>query len=340
MNEHAFGALKHYLEPISEFLSDSATTEVVINRPGEVWVETDKGWSVHDKPIMTNEWLHGFALMAGKPTRQDITPEMPILSCTLPDGERCQIVIPPAVGEGMISITIRKPSTLSYSLDDYKNLGLFDHIEIDKAELSEDDGKLLKLYKERDWHAFFELAVKSRKNIIISGATGSGKTTFSKSLIQCIPDHERIITIEDTAELDIPHPNNVRLYYSKDKSGLSKAGPKELLESCLRMRPDRILLQELRDGTAFFYLRNVNSGHPGSITTVHANSPSLAFEQLSLLVKESEGGSDLAREDISALLRLLIDIVVQVKRMPGGGRHITEVYFDPLGQTHPALSAS
>lgn len=340
MNQHVSAPLKHYLEPISGFLGDPETTEVVINKPGEVWVENDKGWSVHDIPIMTDEWLNGFALMAGKPTRQDITQEMPILSCTLPDGERCQIVIPPAVEAGMISITIRKPSTLSYSLDDYQKLGLFDHIETDKADLSEHDGELLKLYQTRKWRPFFELAVKARKNIIISGATGSGKTTFSKSLIQCIPAHERIITIEDTAELDIPHRNNVRLYYSKDKSGLSKAGPKELLESCLRMRPDRILLQELRDRTAFFYLRNVNSGHPGSITTVHANSPILAFEQLSLLVKESEGGSDLAREDISALLRLLIDIVVQVKRVPGGGRHITEVYFDPLSKTHSAQSAS
>src|SRR5712675_1107569 len=95
--------------------------------------------------------------------------------------------------------------------------------------------------------------------------------------------------------LSSPHQNCVRLLYAKDGQGVAKIGPRELLESCLRMRPDRILLQELRDGTAFFYLRNVNSGHPGSITTVHADSARLAFEQLTLLVKESEGGSDLAR---------------------------------------------
>ncbi len=97
------------------------------------------------------------------------------------------------------------------------------------------------------------------------------------------------------------------------------------------MRPDRILLQELRDGTAFFYLRNVNSGHPGSITTIHADSAELAFEQLTLLVKESEGGSDLARDDIRALLKMLVDCVVQIKKTDGKFR-VTEIYYDPEGR--------
>ena len=120
----------------------------------------------------------------------------------------------------------------------------------------------------------------------------------------------------------------MRLFYSKGAQGLAKVGPKELLESCLRMRPDRILLQELRDGTAFYYIRNVNSGHPGSITTVHADSARLAFEQLTLLVKESEGGQDLARDDIRGLLTMLVDIVVQCKRVDGKFR-VTEVYYEP-----------
>jgi len=152
-------------------------------------------------------------------------------------------------------------------------------------------------------------------------------------LIERIPSHERIITIEDTLELDVPSPNHVRLLYSKDGQSLSKIGPKQLLESCLRMRPDRILLQELRDGTAFFYLRNANSGHPGSITTVHADSAALAFEQLTLLVKESDSGAQIDRADIRALLLMLVDIVVQVKKFPDGSRRITEVYFDPQKQS-------
>lgn len=337
MNIHNFESLRHYLKPIQVFLDDKATTEVAINRPGEIWVEGKCGWSRHHDVAMTFTWLMGFAKQAGNPTKQDITPENPVMSCTLPDGERCQIVIPPAVADGTISVTIRKPSTLIYDLDDFKRIGLFDEITVEKDGVSENDAKLMDLRAAKDWVSFFDLAVKSKKNIVVSGATGSGKTTFSKGLIKCIPDHERIITIEDTDELEVPQENHVRLYYSKDGQGLSKAGPKQLLESCLRMRPDRILLQELRDGTAFFYLRNVNSGHPGSITTVHADSATLAFEQLSLLIKESEGGGDLARDDIRSLLYLLIDVVVQIKRQSDGRRRVTEVFFDPERKKQHAM---
>lgn len=194
------------------------------------------------------------------------------------------------------------------------------------------DQRLSELYRAGAYKQFLREAVLARKNIIISGATGSGKTTLSKALIQYIPDTERIISIEDTPELVIPQPNHVRLFYSKGSQGTAKIGAKDLLESCLRMRPDRILLQELRDGTAFYYIRNVNSGHPGSITTVHADSARLAFEQLTLLVKESEGGGDLERHDIREMLTIAIDIVVQCKRVDGRFR-VTEIYFRDTEKT-------
>ncbi|MNE45486.1 Type IV secretion system protein VirB11 [compost metagenome] len=147
--------------------------------------------------------------------------------------------------------------------------------------------------------------------------------------MELIPAHERLLTIEDTRELVIPHRNAVHLLYAKDGQGLARIGPKALLESALRMRPDRILLQELRDGTAFFFLRTVNSGHPGSITTVHADSAALAFEQLTLLVRESEGGRDLPREDIRSLLHLMVEVVGQMKKVDG--RYLmSEVWHDPL----------
>ena len=173
------------------------------------------------------------------------------------------------------------------------------------------------------------LAVIARKNILVSGPTGSGKTTWTKALIREIPSEERLITIEDAQELILDrHPNHVRLFYSKDDQGLSRVTPKQLLESCLRMKPDRILLAELRSEEAFDYLRNVNSGHPGSITSVHAGSAELAFEQLVLLVKQSRGGQELPRADIKQLLYLLIDVVIQF----GVERHrrfINEIWFDP-----------
>src|SRR5690606_5073967 len=156
----------------------------------------------------------------------------------------------------------------------------------------------------------------------------SGKTTFAKALVEAIPQTERLLTIEDTREFAASHRNMVHLLYARDGGGPAGHGPKALLESALRMRPDRILMQELRDASAFFFLRSVNSGHPGSITTVHADSAALAFEQLTLLVRESEGGRDLPRKDIRALLLLLIDIVVQMRKVDGRFR-ITEVWHDP-----------
>ncbi len=120
----------------------------------------------------------------------------------------------------------------------------------------------------------------------------------------------------------------MRLFYSKDDQGLARVTPRQLLESCLRMKPDRILLAELRAGEAFDYLRNVNSGHPGSITSVHAASAELAFEQLVLLVKQNPSGRELARSDIRHLLYLLIDVVIQFG-VSGHQRFIREVWFDP-----------
>ena len=189
--------------------------------------------------------------------------------------------------------------------------------------------ELLRLLAARDYPAFMRLAVRGRKNILVSGPTGSGKTTWTKALIREIPADERLITIEDAQELVLDrHPNHVRLFYSKDDQGLARVTPKQLLESCLRMKPDRILLAELRAEEAFDYLRNVNSGHPGSITSVHAASAELAFEQLVLLVKQSAGGQELARADIKSLLYLLIDVVIQFG-VEQHERVISEVWFDP-----------
>src|SRR6185437_12623554 len=168
--------------------------------------------------------------------------------------------------------------------------------------------ELIRLLNSKNYESFMRLAVVSRKNILVSGATGSGKTTWTKALIREIPAEERLITIEDAQELVLDrHVNHVRLFYSKDGQGLARVTPKQLLESCLRMKPDRILLAELRSEEAFDYLRNVTSGHPGSITSVHAASAELAFEQLVLLVKQSPAGRELPREDIKQFLYLLVD---------------------------------
>ncbi|WP_326891990.1 P-type DNA transfer ATPase VirB11 (plasmid) [Rhizobium beringeri] len=320
------GVVRELLVPLSPFLSDKSLYEIIINWPTQVVTEGTAGWQTHDLPELSFDKLMRLARAVASYSNQAIDETRPILSATLPGDERIQIVIPPATTKGTVSITIRKPSSVSLSLNDLDQGGLFAEVAREEADVSAIDRRLLELHRTGSYQAFLREAVYARKNIIISGATGSGKTTLSKALIRHIPSSERIISIEDTPELVIPQPNHVRLFYSKGGQGLAKVGAKDLLESCLRMRPDRILLQELRDGTAFYYIRNVNSGHPGSITTVHADSARLAFEQLTLLVKESDGGRDLERNDIREMLKIAIDVIVQCKRIDGRFR-VTEIYY-------------
>ncbi|NTJ02441.1 P-type DNA transfer ATPase VirB11 [Agrobacterium rhizogenes] len=322
------GVVRELLLPLSRFLKDTSLYEIVINRPGEVLTEGTKGWQHHALPDLSFEKLMRLARAIASYSNQAIDEVRPVLSATLPDEERIQVVVPPATTKGTVSVTIRKPSSVALTLDDLEEGGLFSNVSSLNRHVESSDAKLDKILKAGNYATFLRAAVLARKNIIISGATGSGKTTLSKALIRHIPEHERIISIEDTPELVIPQPNHVRLFYSKGGQGLAKISAKDLLESCLRMRPDRILLQELRDGSAFYYIRNVNSGHPGSITTVHADSAALAFEQLTLLVKESEGGRDLERNDVRSLLKVAIDIIVQCKRVDGRFR-VNEIYFEP-----------
>lgn len=318
--------LAHYLAPLLPHLAAPGVTELVVNRPGELAVERPGGWSWQAEPRLTETWLTTLAKAAAAHTAQDVGAHIPLCATWLPSGERCQIVLPPA--GTAVSLTLRKPAARTLALGDLAEAGLFDAVAVANPDLTPIETKLLALRDASDWPAFFRLAVASRRNILISGATGSGKTTLAKSLAALIPPDERLLTIEDARELVLPHRNVVHLLYAKDGQGQAQVGPKALLECALRMRPDRILMQELRDESAYFYLRNCNSGHPGSITTIHADSALMAFEQLTLLVKESDGGRDLAREDVRGLLIQLVDIVVQLHRQ-GGRFRMTEVWYDP-----------
>ncbi|AGS26445.1 P-type DNA transfer ATPase VirB11 [Rhizobium etli] len=331
------GVVRELLSPLSRFLRDKTLYEVIVNRPGQVVTEGREGWQTYEMAELSFDRLMRLARAIASFSNQSIDETRPILSATLPDDERIQIVIPPATTKGTVSITIRKPSSVSLTLEDLDHGGLFADVARVESDGRRSDQRLLEYYRIGAYKAFLREAVFARKNIIISGATGSGKTTLSKALIRHIPQHERIISIEDTPELVVPQPNHVRLFYSKGGQGLAKIGAKDLLESCLRMRPDRILLQELRDGTAFYYIRNVNSGHPGSITTVHADSARLAFEQLTLLVKESEGGGDLERHDIREMLTIAVDIIVQCKRIDGRFR-VSEIYYRGAAEVAPTAA--
>ena len=315
--------LRRYLTPITPALRQAGVTDLVVNQPGAFLVERHHVWSHHAAPELTPTWLETLARAAAAASAQDVDDAHPICSTHLPDGERCQIVLPPAAAH--VSLTIRRPTDQQLTLDDLAGQGLFDRATVADGVTAR-RSELDSLYRARDWRGFLAAAVQARCNILISGATGSGKTTLAKALGAQIARDERLITLEDVAEFALPHANQVRLFYAKSGQGLAKVGPKDLLESALRMRPDRVLLQELRDGAAYTYLRNVASGHPGAITTVHAGGVDQAFAQLCLLVKEAPEAASLSRAEVEGLLRNLIDVVVQIEREPQG-RRVSEIWF-------------
>jgi type IV secretion system protein VirB11 len=322
-------ALALTLNGLRPLLARADVMELCINRPHEAFVETSEGWLREPLAFADFDWCCRVAKLVANATQQRIDATSPLLSASLPSGERVQIVLPPATTAGCVAIAIRRPAEQVWSIEDLASRGIFRRTRHASAELDDTEKELLRLLAAGEFEAFMRLAVRSRKNIVVSGPTGSGKTTWTKALIREIPGDERLVTIEDAKELILDrHPNHVRLFYSKDDQGLARVTPKQLLESCLRLKPDRILLAELRAEEAFDYLRNVNSGHPGSITSIHAASAELAFEQLVLLVKQNAGGRELARADIKSLLYMLVDVVIQF----GVERHqrfIKEIWYDP-----------
>jgi type IV secretion system protein VirB11 len=211
------------------------------------------------------------------------------------------------------------------SLDQYATKGAFDNTTTQK--LVDENNPILKNYlKEGKTKEFIRHAVLCKKNIIISGGTSTGKTTFTNAALGEIPINERLITVEDAREVILHmHPNRVHLLASKGGQGRAKVTTQDLIEACLRLRPDRIIVGELRGSEAFSFLRAINTGHPGSISTLHADAPSMALEQLKLMVMQA--GLGMPPDEIKKYIHAVIDIVVQLKRGSGGKRYVSEIYF-------------
>jgi type IV secretion system protein VirB11 len=182
------------------------------------------------------------------------------------------------------------------------------------------------LIQKNNIREFLQKAILAKKNIIVSGGTSTGKTTFTNAALLSIPREERLITVEDAREIQLPqHPNKVHLLSSKGAQGRAKVTTQDLIEACLRLRPDRIIVGELRGAEAFSFLRAINTGHPGSISTLHADTPTMALEQIKLMVMQA--GLGMPPEEIKNYILAVIDIVIQLKRGDGGKRYISEIYF-------------
>lgn len=323
------GMVKYLLRPLQPYLDRAGVLEVVMNRPTEVWVEDSGGWVRHEVPEMEYFRCWALARAVGTLCNQDIDDAHPLLSATLPGGERAQFVIPPACPRGGVSITIRKPAAVVPRLEDLEAVGLFSRVVEASTALQPFQLELLELKRQGRFAEFMRRAVELRQTIAVSGQTGSGKTYVLKAMAEEMSKTTRIVTIESVPELLTPnHPLAAHLFYSDTGQGLAHVTPAQLLECSLRMRPDVILLAEVRGPECYFFVRAAATGHPGSMTTLHAGSCAEAFEQMTLMIRQSPGGSELTSDEIRRLLMLTVDVVVQFGN-DGSGRHIREVYYDP-----------
>lgn len=310
--------LHSYLAPLAGQLAREDVTDIYVNTPGELWVETLGGGIERlEQPNLTASVLDRLARQIAAHTHQGVNREHPILSATLPGGERVQIVIPPAT-RGHLALAIRRQVAADLSLADYAASGAFGDLANASHRLSPYP-TLQSLLDAGEHRGLLAAAVKDRRNILISGGTSTGKTTFLNALLREIPDDERLILIEDTPELRLRHANAIGLLAVRSALGEAAVNAEDLLNASLRMRPDRIILGELRGPEAFTFLRTVNTGHPGSMTTIHADSPERAVEQIALLALQS--GTRLRRNDVLHYIRSTIDVYVQLGRT-GGRRRV------------------
>jgi type IV secretion system protein VirB11 len=312
--------LDSLLAPLAAWLARPDVTDVYINREQELWVETLGGEiETHSCPALTEPILARLSRQIAAASAQGISREHPLLAASLPGGSRVQIVAPPATRGGHV-LAIRRHVAASPSIEDYEAAGAFESANTVPVDL--DRERQLSPVAPGDVRETLRKAVRTRRNMLISGGTSTGKTTFLNALLREIPADERLILIEDTPELELTHRNAVGLLAARSVLGEAEVRAEDLLMAALRMRPDRIILGELRGSEAMTFLRAVNTGHPGSMTTIHADSPVRAIEQLALLVLQA--GSRLSRDDVRHYVRESIDVFVQLER-EAGRRKVAQV---------------
>lgn len=307
---------------VHECLNREGVRDVAINRPGEIWLENENGWVREERPTLDLSMCSRLANALAAYNNQSLTVKSPIKTVELPDNERGLIVMAPACEPGTLSMTFRKPSNDRYTLQGYIDSGRFNEalaLTGRGTELEEWQISLKRFHAQKDWLNFFMLAIERRLNIIIFGGTGSGKTTFAKSLVDLFPVHRRMLTIEAVNELKMPyHPNHVHLIYGDIIT------PKELVSCSLRMKPDHIFLAELTGDEAWDFMELLNTGHPGTITTAHANDTISGYGRVCGMIKQSPVGMGLDYEYIERRVRTSFDIVLYMEHT-----RILEVHYEP-----------
>lgn len=312
--------IEHYLDgvfglgPLEEMLEDETITEIMVNGTQSLYYEKEGVLHRAPHPFSSDAQVYAVIDRIISPLGRRIDESSPMVNARLPQGHRVHAIIPPLALDGPI-VTIRKFRSRMYSLEEMRSLGSFD----ERVE------------------TFLKWAVLRRSNIAVSGGTGSGKTTLLNAISAVIPTTERIVTIEDSAELRFSeHPHVVRLEArQRNAEGVGEITIRDLVVNALRMRPDRIIVGECRSGEALDMLQAMNTGHSGSLTTLHANSPEEAITRLTTMVRYA---TELPVEVIETQIASAIDVVVQTTRYPDGARGISELVGYGAGQdNHPCV---
>lgn len=296
--------LDAYLAPFRPFLARESVTEILVNRPGEVWIEDGEqsGMTRVELPAVDDMLLQRLAEQVARVSHQGINREHPLLAATLPDGARIQLCGPPATRRHW-ALAIRRHRLIDLPLDAYDSGPISPPVDVSMPDAQ---GEPI---------AYLREAIRRRRTILISGGTSTGKTTFLNAMLREIPGNERIVLVEDTPELKLPTANGLGLVAVKGELGEARVTPDDLVQAALRLRPDRIVLGELRGKETVSFLRAINTGHPGSFSTVHANSPKGALEQIALMAMQTNIG--LTRAETLVYAASLIDVIVQLDRSNG-----------------------
>ncbi len=311
--------LRRLIAPMAHALADPDTREVVVTRPGAFGVENSNGWHWHEAPSLTFKTLDAICILAARFTNQEIGPHRPACSSRLPDGERITMARPPVMPSDMINLTIRKRATsFTPTLEWMAERGWFDFLP-----------------DKRDWVAWFKERIERKWTFAFTGETGSSKTTIAEACIRAIPLHERIVTIESTPEwISLPHRNWTPHIYAQsgqEHTGLPSA--EEVLELALRERPDRILFGELRTGEAWAYMRALQAGHRGSITTAHADPGKDAFlSTVGLMVRQNAHSVGVPEETVRSLLAKHINVVVHCAKVAGDAVPYRATHLDIISE--------
>ena len=322
-------ALTHLRERLfGDYLHREGLTEIAINRPGEIHTKINGRWEMHASDVTLRQ-CSSFARALAVWNNDTIDDTSPILSATLPTGERCQIVVPPACERGTISITLRKPDYFQRTHQSYIDDGFYDRVKGTEKVVSKDE-ELSGLYLRGDIPRFMEKCVEYGKTLFVVGETGSGKTTYMKMLIHYIPASERIITIEDNPELEFwSQKNYVHLFYPADAGENAIVTSDRLVRAIYRMNPDRPLLAEVRGREAWDALKLIESGHEGFMSSQHAGTPR---ECISGLIDRCYEHPACRGMPVDVLLRKVlhcVDVIASVD-VDGNVRRMSDVYFKPL----------